>query len=105
MNSVKATVDTRALKKDIKRLGKTTAAIANTAVRVSVEQAGAFYMQFDDVEAVPFARNTNGNIVVTGSGLVDTSDGSIDEVLAFQTQVAVTTLQSVMSNGLKEVFK
>lgn len=105
MNGVKATVDTKALKRNMKKMGKTAASIANEAVRVSVEQAGAFYMQFDEVEAVPFARNTNGNIVVTGSGLVDTSDGSIAEVMAFQTQVAVNTLQSVMNNGLMEAFK
>ena len=105
MSGVTATVNTKVLKKDIKRLGKTATMIANEAVRVSIEQASAFYMQFDDVEAVPFAKNTNGNIVVTGSGLVDTSDGSVAEVMAFQTGVASRTLQTALNNGLREVFK
>lgn len=105
MSSVKTTVDTKQFERDIKRLKSTASGIAEEAIRASINQAKAFYMQFDETEAVPYTRNTDGTITVSGPGLVDASDGSVEEVLQIATQVAFTTLKDVVNNGLKEAVK
>lgn len=96
-------VDTRELKRAVRRLGTAAERSASDAVKIAVTQASAFYMSFDDVEAVPYSVNSEGRIVISGSAL--DKAGSIEDVLAIQTQIAADTLNSVVQQGLKEVLE
>lgn len=97
------TVDTKALKKDIQALGKRVSASSSEAVNVAIKQAGAFYMSFDETEAVPFVSGADGMITVSGKGLERAE--SIEEVLALQTQAAVGTMARILQKGLKEALE
>ena len=98
-----ATVDTKRLKQAVRRLGTAAERSASDAVKIAMTQASAFYMSFDDVEAVPYSVNSEGRIVISGSAL--DKAGSIEDVLAIQTQIAADTLNSVVQQGLKEVLE
>ena len=96
-------VDTRELKRAVRRLGTAAERSASNAVKIAMTQASAFYMSFDDVEAVPYSVNSEGRIVISGSAL--DKAGSIEDVLAIQTQIAADTLNSVVQQGLNEVLE
>lgn len=97
-------VDMRQVQKDIKKLGKTVQRTANDAVRIAIRQVGAFYMSFDDTESVPYVKEADGKITVSGPGLAKVAD-SPEDVLARQTQIAAGTLQQVLDAGIKEALK
>lgn len=97
-------VDMRQVQKDIKKLGKTVQRTANDAVRIAIRQVGAFYMSFDDTESVPYVKEADGKITVSGPGLAKAAD-SPEDVLARQTQIAAGTLQQVLDAGIKEALK
>lgn len=105
MSSQKTTVDTRTLKRDIQALGKRVSQAAGVATKVAVQQAGAFYMQFDETEAVPYVKNSNGMITVAGPNLEALTDEGVEELLAAQTQIAAGTLQRVVQKGIKEALE
>ena len=96
-------VDTHELKQAVRRLGTAAERSASDAVKIAMTQASAFYMSFDDVEAVPYSVNSEGRIVISGSALDKV--GNIEDVLAIQTQIAADTLNSVVQQGLKEVLE
>ena len=60
-------------------------------------------MSFDETEAVPYTVNTEGRIVVSSRNLDNL--GSIEDVLAAQTQIAVDTMNAVVQSGIKEVLE
>lgn len=97
-------VDMRQVRKDLNKLGKTVQKTADNAVKVAIRQVGAFYMSFDDTESVPYVKEADGKITVSGPGLAKAAD-SIEDVLAIQTQVAAGTLQRVLTDGIKEALK
>lgn len=98
-----ATVDTKRLKQAVRRLGTAAERSASNAVKVAITQANAFYMSFDETEAVPYTANTEGRIVVSSRNLDNL--GSIEDVLAAQTQIAVDTMNAVVQSGIKEVLE
>lgn len=97
------TVDTQALKKDVQALGKRVSASSAEAVNIAIKQAGAFYMSFDETDSIPYIAGSDGQITVSGKGLENA--GSVEEVLAIQTQLAVDTLNQVLQKGLKEALE
>lgn len=97
------TIDTRALKKDIQTLGKRVTAASVDAVNIAVKQTGSFYMSFDETTAIPFTAGTLGQLSVSGKGLE--TAGSVEEILALQTQMAVETMSAVLQKGLKEALE
>lgn len=98
-----ATVDTKRLKQAVRRLGIAAERSASDAVKIAISQANAFYMSFDETEAVPYAVNAEGRIVVSSRNLDNL--GSIEDVLAAQTQIAVDTMNAVIQNGIKEALE
>lgn len=97
-------IDTKKLSRDIKALGKTTSKAAADATKVALQQAQAFYMSFDETESVPFVKDSNGMITVSGPGLSRDSQASIEDVLAKQTWIAAETAQQFIQRKLREVL-
>lgn len=97
-------VDTRQVRKDLNKLGKTVGRAAENAVRISLRQSQAFYMSFDDVESIPYVKESDGKITVSGPGLAKAAEDP-DDLLARQTQIAASTMQQVLNQGLKEALK
>lgn len=98
-----ASVDTRQLKRAVRRLGTAAERSASDAVKVAITQASAFYMSFDEAESVKYVANNNGRIVVSSAGMDNAA--SIEDVLARQTQIAAQTMTNVLQRGLKEVLE
>lgn len=101
MSSILSGTGAKALEKALKSLGKTTQKSANNAVKVAVKQANAFYMSFDDTESLPYVKDADGMIIVSGKGLAADAN-SVDEVLARQTQIAADAMETQLQLGLKE---
>lgn len=99
------TVDTKQLGKDIKKLGKAVSQAAAGATKVALRQAQAFYMSFDETESVPYVKDSDGMITVSGPGLSRDSQASIEDVLAKQTWIASETAQQFIQRKLKEVLE
>lgn len=97
------TVDAGQLKKAVRRLGTAAERSAAQAVKVAIAQSSAFYMSFDEAEAVAYDTQGSGRIVVSSSKLENAA--SIEDVLAAQAQIAATTMNTIVQNGLKEALK
>lgn len=101
MSNVLSGSGAKSLEKTLKQLGKTVQKTSADAVRVAVKQASAFYMSFDDTESLPYVKDTDGMITVSGKGLA-AGTSSVDEVLARQTQIASNTMEMQLQKGLRE---
>lgn len=97
-------VDTQQVRKSLDKLGKSAQRSASNAVRVALRQSQAFYMSFDDVESIPYVKESDGKITVSGPGLAKAAEDP-DDLLARQTQIAAGTMQQVLTQGLKEALK
>lgn len=101
MSNVLSGSGAKSLEKTLKKLGTTAQKASTDAVKVAVRQAGAFYMSFDETESLPYVKDADGMITVSGKGLA-AGTSSIDEVLARQTQIASDTMQTQLQKGLRE---
>lgn len=101
MNVVLSGSGAKTLEKALKELGKVTQKSSANAVKVAIKQAGAFYMSFDDTESLPYVKGTDGMITASGKGLAGDA-GTVDEVLARQTQIAADAMETQLQLGLKE---
>lgn len=97
-------VDAQQVRKDLNKLGKTVQRTAADAVRVTLRQTKAFYMSFDDVESIPYAKESDGKITVSGPGLAKAAEDP-EDLLARQTQIAAGMMQQVLTQGLKEALE
>ena len=62
-------------------------------------------MSFDETESVPYVKDSDGMITVSGPGLSRDSQASIEDVLAKQTWIASETAQQFIQRKLKEVLE
>lgn len=89
------------LEKRVKQLSIAAERSAVDAVKIALNQATTFYMTFDEVDAVPMHTDASGRLVISSIG----TDDALSALFELQTEIALTTLGSVLQHGIKEALK
>lgn len=98
----KHVVDTRQLKKDIKQTQKKLTSVADAALAKVLAGKKQAYLEFDNVEAIPYSTLATGTVTFSGS---PDDDFSLEAIVERETRELVDSTVKELNKGIKEVFK
>lgn len=94
----------KALKKDFKKLATDIELSAEQAVQKVVTQHTAFFMSFDETEAIPFVDKKKGAMVFSGN--IEKDAGmSVEDFIQLKTKEITENTKEALQRSIMEVLK
>lgn len=94
--------DVSAFKKSITKLNKAADRVAKQAVNTVLEQRTINRLSLDEIEAVPFAIGSSGNIVISST---TQNIAELDELVTTEAALSLEALRREVETDIRRVLK